>query len=93
MTKSKFKVGDLIEAIEFDGATGRLLVPGKIYRVSVVAVVGDRDKEGLLTLDGERNMSDEPLRAYDRRFILHNLEKMDASEYEEIMEFERLVNG
>ncbi len=88
---TKFKVGDLVVATQFDGATGEYLSPDKIYRVLSI------EKEHtncLLTLEGEITNSGDPLKAYDRRFILHNSQKMDAAtEYEEAMEFDRLVNG
>ncbi len=90
---AKFKIGDLIEAVHFDGATGKLLLPSKIYRISKVATEEGCDGY-LLTLEGEY-IDGKLLKAYSRRFKLHNrrLSSPGDLEYEEIMEFERLVNG
>jgi len=90
---SKFKVGDLVVAMQFDGPTGRYLVPNKVYRVAIIGEINSAEGH-LLTLDGLYN-NGEPVRAYDRRFELYISSKMDdaASEYEEAMEFDRLVNG
>jgi len=90
---TKFKVGNLIRAIELDGLTGRYLLPNKIYRVATIGEINSKQGH-LITLDGLYEKNGEPVRAYDRRFELYLETSYDAvTEYEEVMEFDRLVNG
>jgi len=74
---AKFKIGDHVKCIDFDGATGRLVV-SNVYR----------NGDDFIRINGEN------YGAYASRFVLADIVTQNAAaEYEEAMEFERLVNG
>lgn len=83
----KFKVGDSVRCIDFNGSTGRTLreMP------QVLTVAGAYSKEGeQFLLVGEK-----ALPAYSYRFVLAGSISGDqaADEYDEIMLADKLVNG
>ena len=85
---AKFKIGDRVKCIDFEGATGiylRELGDVPLVVTDVCMQSGDDFIYVNGGIDG----------AYEERFVLEeDIVSHDfAAEYEETMEFERLVNG
>ena len=88
---AKFKIGDRVKCIDFEGGTGFLLrelgdVP------LIVTDVYRYNNEDFICVNGR---SRHPYGATPKRFVLEDdiVPHDPAAEYEETMEFERLVNG
>ncbi len=88
---AKFKIGDRVKCIDFEGATGEYLreLGDRPLIVSDVYIQND---DVFISVNGGTGMYDG---AYQKRFVLEDdiVTHDPAAEYEEIMEFERLVNG
>jgi hypothetical protein len=86
----KFAVGDLVECIDFRGATGQRFRPGFAYEVTKVDYSGEGDEVNFLYLDGN-NING----AYVERFILASTPKMPEPEMDldEIHLAQELVKG
>jgi len=81
---AKFKIGDRVKCIDFEGATGLNLRELGDVPLVVSDIYRDNDKDFI---------SVNSVNAYASRFVLEVMPHDLAVEYEETMEFERLVNG
>lgn len=83
--KTKFKAGDWVYCRDFSGATGKFFKPDTPYQV---IGVNKREDDTFLIFDHVRG-------AFPKRFALAAEPPMldGATEYEETIAFEELVNG
>ena len=89
---TKFKIGDCVKCINFDGSAGREIL--LLYGGSPIIVTDVYVDYGIdfICINGttDRNRWG----VYAKRFEFAETEtQLDATEYEETMEYERLING
>ncbi len=86
---TKFKIGDWVECINFDGATGTFFTPSTAYQITAIGTL-DRSLESrgrLLYFDGILDGLGELSGAYSERFIpsIHFRDEVE-DEYDDIIE-------
>ena len=95
---TKFKIGDWVECINFEGAIGEFFAPSIAYQINKIDLSHGRRQ--LISLDGVNDYSGKLVKAFSYRFIPfirnRNFEN-DYNEYNDVIEaqdiYKSLIDG